>query len=76
RDFPAAVMSAAEQYEPCVIASYLLDLASEFSGFLDACRVLSRDEALTRSRVALVGAVAVVMRRGLYLLGIPAPEKM
>ncbi len=76
RDFPAAVLSAAEQYEPCVISSYMLELASEFSGFLDACRVLSQDESLTRSRAALVAAVATVLRKGLYLLGIPAPEKM
>lgn len=74
--FPDAVSAAAEQYEPSVIVRYLLDLAQDFTRFYDQCRVLGEDDALTGTRLALVDAVRQVLRTGLGLLCIQAPERM
>ena len=82
-DFPSIVIDAAKQYEPSFIASHLLKLASAFnkvyqrkgeSGQID--KIISDDAALTAARMALVRAVQLVVKEGLYLLGLDAPEEM
>ena len=74
--FPSQIRNAAEAYEPSLIASYLIELCTEANRFYNAHRVVSDDEALTKARVALVYAITVVLRNGLYLLGMKAPERM
>jgi arginyl-tRNA synthetase len=74
--FSDAVSAAAEQYEPSIIVRYLLDLAQDFTRFYDQCRVLGEDDALTGTRLALVDSVRQVLRTGLGLLCIQAPERM
>lgn len=74
--FPEAIARAAESYEPSTMSRYLLDLAQDFNRFYNACRIIGEAEAVQASRLALVKAVATVLRRGLFLLGISAPEQM
>ena len=79
-DFPRVVAQAAELREPHRVARYLEGLAGAFHKWYDACRVRPRDgEEVTdlhRSRLMLNDATGVVLRRGLDLLGVSAPERM
>jgi len=61
---------------PNLLANYLYDLASIFHGFFETCPVLKSEGATRSSRLALCKSTADVLRRGLDLLGIEAPERM
>ncbi len=80
--FPAAVVAATPKCEPHIICHYLLELAGEFSRWYTAgngdasLRVLCDDVPTRRARLALVSAVQSVLREGLSLLGIAAPDEM
>lgn len=74
--FPEIIVKAAESYEPSTMSRYLLDLAQDFNRFYNTCRIIGEVEAVETSRLALVKAVAQVLRRGLDLLGLKAPEQM
>ncbi len=80
--FPRAVERAAAENEPSVIANYLLALCADFSSYYSAGmreperRVLCPDEATRAARLVLVNATRHVIRNGLQLLGIAAPERM
>jgi len=74
--FPDQVRAACAQYEPSFVARYLLDLAQALTRFYDQCRVLGNDEALTGARLALVDSARQVIRTGLGLLCMKAPERM
>ncbi|MGY1787631.1 arginine--tRNA ligase [Geodermatophilus sp. SYSU D00698] len=79
-EFPRVVSSAAELRAPHRVARYLEELAGTYHRFYDACRVLPRgdEEAtpLTTARLWLCAATAVVLRNGLGVLGVSAPERM
>ena len=75
-DYPQVIESAAEDLSPHLIAFYLKDLAADFHSYYNASRFLVEDEGLKFARLALIAAVAQVMRNGLALLGVSAPEKM
>ena len=55
---------------------YLTELADIYHKFYEKCRVLSDDSKLTISRLKLIEAVTVIIKNGLDLLGVSAPEKM
>ena len=74
--YPDIVESAARELAPHMLAFYLKDLAGEFHSYYNAERFLVDDAALTRARLALALAVRQVLRNGLALLGVGAPEKM
>ncbi|NLW17849.1 MAG: arginine--tRNA ligase [Firmicutes bacterium] len=74
--FPETIVKAAESYEPSTMSRYLLDLAQDFNRFYNTCRIIGEAAAVEASRLALVQAVAQVLRRGLDLLGLTAPEQM
>ena len=74
--FPRTISRAAEGHEPSYIASYLIELCTVANRFYNAHRVVSEDEALTAARIALVYAITVVLKNGLGLLGIKAPDEM
>ena len=61
---------------PNLLANYLYDLASIFHGFFESCPVLKSEGATRASRLALCKSTASVLRQGLNLLGIEAPERM
>ncbi|HVA08252.1 MAG TPA: arginine--tRNA ligase [Acidimicrobiales bacterium] len=74
--FADAVNTAAEGYSPSKLCSYLFDLASVFTTFYEACRVLVDDEETRISRLALCDVTARVLELGLSLLGMEAPDRM
>lgn len=74
--FPETVESAALYFEPHRITTYLHELASLLHGFYSKHRVLGEDAALTEARLYLLAAVRQILRNGLALLGVSAPEKM
>ena len=75
-EFPNRIKEAAENDEPSLIASFLIELCTAANRFYNQHRVVSEDEALTKSRVTLVYAIKTVLRNGLALLGMKAPEEM
>ena len=75
--FSETVELAATNYMPHFIAEYLYKLAGEFNQFYQNVRVLDESDRKVRTaRLALVLAVAHVLKNGLNLLGIEAPEEM
>jgi arginyl-tRNA synthetase len=74
--FPSLLKAAARTYEPHRVAYYLQELAAAFHPYYNRHRVVSDDRALTAARLALVRGVGLVLRNGLGLLGVSAPEKM
>jgi len=74
--FPEVVAGAAWGREPHRITNYLLDLATLFHSYYNRKRFLTEDEDLTRSRLLLAFVVQTVIKNGLDLLGISAPEQM
>ena len=74
--FPSLVAGAAKSREPHRIPAYLKDLAARFHSFYHHHRVVGADAGLTAARLLLTRATGVVLRRGLHLLGVSAPETM
>jgi arginyl-tRNA synthetase len=76
-NFGKALSDAARQYSPAVLNTYLLDLARTFSRFHHEHSVLSAgNDGLAMARLHLSRATAVVLKEGLRILGIEAPERM
>jgi len=73
---PEIVEIVAHTLEPHHLAYYAQDLATVFHSFYKQCRVISRNEALTKARLKLVEAAKVVLAKTLHLMGMTAPEKM
>ncbi|MFW6334801.1 MAG: arginine--tRNA ligase [Desulfosalsimonas sp.] len=74
--YPETVAGAAELMEPHRIAYYLMDLAALFHAYYNKHRVLTDDPDLIQPRLYMVLAVQKVIRNGLNLLGVSAPESM
>ena len=74
--FPSVVAGAARAREPHRIAYYLSDLAGLYHPYYKFHRVISEERALTVARLGLAAAVGQVVRNGLDLLGVSAPESM
>jgi len=75
-DYPQVIESAATDLSPHLIAFYLKDLAADFHSYYNAQHFLVDEEKIKQARLALISASAQVMRNGLELLGVTAPEKM
>ena len=75
-EFPEIISLSASETSPHYIATFLKDLASDFHSYYNANKFLSDDKALQNARLALIGATKIVIKNGLQLLGISAPEKM
>ncbi|CAH2714523.1 Arginine--tRNA ligase [Neobacillus rhizosphaerae] len=74
-EFPNAIKRACENLDPSQVAKYVVDLAQAFNKYYAEVKVL--EENVERSaRLALVYSVTVVLKEGLRLLGIEAPEEM
>jgi arginyl-tRNA synthetase len=74
--YPAVVAAAARQMEPHRITFYLMNLAGAFHSYYNKQRVLVDDPVTSHGRLYLVTAVQTVIRNGLTLLGVSAPERM
>jgi arginyl-tRNA synthetase len=74
--FPEAVEATAETLSPSKLCTYLFELATHFTTFYEACRVLVDDDAVRASRLGLCDLTGRVLEQGLALLGMEAPEQM
>ncbi len=74
--YPMAFESAVKNREPHRITFYLQELAGMFHPYYNTHRVVTEDPALTEARLALCMAVRMVIREGLGILGITAPDRM
>ncbi len=75
-DFPAVVSGAAEALEPQRIATYLHETAGVAHLWYHKHHVLNEPEPIMRARLVLARATQIVLRNGLAILGISAPERM
>ena len=75
-DFPALVAGAAEALEPHRVATYLHETAGKVHLWYHKAHVLNEPEPITRARLVLARAARMVLRNGLELLGITAPDRM
>ena len=73
---PEIVERVALTLEPHHLPYYAQDLATVFHSFYKQCRVVSKDEALTKARLKLVRATQIALAKILRLMGMTAPEKM
>lgn len=75
--YPQKVAEAASALSPALIANYCYDLAKEFNQYYHDTGILKEPDANLRSmRLALISALASVLRRGMNILGIELPERM
>jgi arginyl-tRNA synthetase len=75
-EFPDVVQAAADELAPHALAFWLKDLAAEFHGYYNAERFLVDEARLRAARLALLLATRQVLRNGLALIGVSAPERM
>lgn len=72
--FSDVIKKSAEDYKPHYLANYLFDLATMFNEYYHTTRIIDSDNE--EARLALVKAITIVLKNGLNLLGIEAPEEM
>jgi arginyl-tRNA synthetase len=75
-DFPEEIATAARELGPHLVTFHLKDLAADFHAYYNAERFLVDDRRVQRARLALVTAAGQVIRNGLSILGLGAPEQM
>ncbi len=74
--FADSVRQAAKLREPCCVTRHVVDLAEKFNRFYIGHRIVVEDDGVRNARLMLTQAVANVIKTGLNLLGIDAPEEM
>jgi arginyl-tRNA synthetase len=74
--FPDLISRAALAREPHQIAYYLKELAHGLHSYYNASQFIVEDDALRNARLALISAVQQVLKNGLTIIGVSAPEKM
>jgi len=74
--FEEEVLYSSENYEPQKICAYLEDLAAAFHKFYTFRRILGSEKNIAEARLALAVATKIVIKNGLSILGVSAPEKM
>jgi arginyl-tRNA synthetase len=75
--FPEALEAAAADYLPSMLCKYLFEVAQDFNSFYQSVQVLSeKNEEIKEFRLRLIMATAQVLKNGLTVLGIEAPEEM
>jgi len=74
--FPEVVQDAAAQHAPHLVTFYVRDVADAFHGYYHEHQFLVDDAEQRTARLALVTATGQVLRNGLALLGVSAPDRM
>ena len=74
--FPAAVEAAADKNEPFLVARATMDIAAAYNKFYYDNRIMAAEPAVRAARLALTAAARTVLKTGLYLVGLQAPERM
>lgn len=75
-EFPNKLIEAADKNEPYIIARQIIELCKAFNKFYNENNILNSDESVKKSRLKLVNAVKNILKDGLDLLGVSAPEQM
>ena len=75
-NFKEEVLNSAENLETHKMCTYLYDLASAYHRFNRSCRILGTEKNLAEARLALAYATMIVIKNGLSILGVSAPEQM
>jgi len=75
-DYAEQIEGAARELAPHLLAFFLKDLAGGFHSYYNSTRLLVEDESLKLARLALATAVRQVLRNGLEILGVGAPDRM
>ena len=75
-DFPETLRTAARELAPHLVCVYMGDLAAKLHSYYNAEKFLVEDEALKLARLALISATRQVLKNGLAVVGVSAPEKM
>lgn len=76
QSFPEVIVNAMEKNEPSIITRHIVDIAQAFNKFYHECPIIVENENIQKARLLLVFAVKTVLKTGLGLLGIDAPDKM
>ncbi|MBX4200652.1 arginine--tRNA ligase [Candidatus Parcubacteria bacterium] len=74
--FPEVVQKAGKEYQPHYIALYITELCAAFNHYYSENKIVDREDEFSPYKVAVTEAFTVIMKNGLWLLGIPTPEKM
>jgi arginyl-tRNA synthetase len=74
--YPMIFEGAVKAHEPHRITFYVQELSSMFHPYYNKCRIVTDDVGLSRARLALCEAIRTVLKDGLEILGISAPERM
>jgi arginyl-tRNA synthetase len=79
--FPEIIETAAKSYSPNLLCNYLYELASKYNTFYNKYRIISEEgktksEKVENFRLALTAGTGQVLKNGLKILGIQAPERM
>ena len=74
--FEKIVVDSVEEIAPQKLIKYLFEVAGEFNNFYAHNKIITENEAETRERMQLVFYTKKVLEKGLYLIGVKAPEKM
>lgn len=75
-EYPEVVNTAATDLAPHTIANYLKECASDLHSYYNDTKFLVDDEPTKLARLALIAATQQVLKNGLSLLGVSAPQKM
>lgn len=75
-NFKYEVLTSGELFEPNRLTLYLENLATAFHKFYTFCRILGTEKKLAEARITLALATKIVIKNGLSILGVSAPEKM
>ncbi|CAK7065287.1 arginine--tRNA ligase [Tissierella sp. P1] len=75
-DFPKVVLDAMEKNEPYFITRHIVEIAKAYNKFYNSCPIITDDIELKKARLMLSFTAKTVLKTGLDLLGIEAPERM
>lgn len=74
--FPEVVERSVSEFKPHYIANYLIELARTYNSFYGNTKIIDKDDVSSGYKISLTHAFSIVMKNGLHLLGIKAPERM
>lgn len=75
-NFPKRVEEACQKWEPYMITRYTVALATAFNKFYHENSIMNAEENVKKARLKLTYVVTQIIKQGLYLIGVQAPEKM
>lgn len=75
-EFPKVIVDSMEKYEPYFVTRHIVEIAKAYNKFYNSVTINTEDKELKKARLMLSFATKIVIKTGLSLLGIQAPEKM